>query len=233
MTKEIDFENFKNGDKVIITISGKNGEEIYPCKIIDISSTKKLIHFEDNESEYECKFSEVKSIVRTKKVIPYGILTFLYFLLFMVLAPFHIFSEYLSKTFFFLLIVIPILSFLDIWQYFRMQNDKLSVYEKQNNTPYVLSIFTCVAIYPTIFIFTLFILEDVMKIRVSWCLLGEVLVFLTWVPGLMFFIKDQIKLYQNKKKYCIKKNFWIRMVVFLVCYLFLASCGWQMIHMMV
>ena len=83
MISKINFLNFKKGDRVIIKVSSENGEEIFLCKIIDISLINKLIHFEDNESEYECKFSEVKSIVRQRKTFPYGMLIVLYFVLFL------------------------------------------------------------------------------------------------------------------------------------------------------
>jgi hypothetical protein len=217
MTSKIDFESFKNGDKVIITISGKNAEEVYPGKIIDISLTKKLIKFEDNESEYECKFSEVKSIVYTEKPFPYGVLIIL---LFVLTIPFAF-----RATSTILLILIS----LDIWQYFRIKNDKLHVYEKQNNTPYTLSIPTCICICPMIM--HLIILGFITKLFSGYNAFIFILLacFLSWLPGLIWFITDQIRLYQYNKNHQENASFVVRMVVFLVFYPFFTFFSYGML----
>lgn len=221
MTSKIDFESFKKGDKVIITISGKNAEEVYPCKIIDISLTKKLIKFEDNESEYECKFSEVKSIVRTKKTFPYGVLYgVLIILLFVSTIPFAFRA---TST------ILPILISLDIWQYFRIKNDKLHVYEKQNNTPYTLSIPTCISICPMIMLLIIFGLITKLFSGYNAVIFILLACFLAWIPGLIWFITDQIRLYQYNKNHQGNANFVVRMVVFLVCYPFFTFFSYGML----
>ncbi len=177
----------------------------------------------------------MKSIVRTRKVIPYGTLILLYLLLLIALIRFDSpISTYLAETPS-LLVVIPILISLDIWQYFRIKNNKLNVYEKQNNIPYVLSIFTCIAIYPTVFMLIVSALEKIKKIgSLSFLLyfyLCLCLPFLTWIPGFVFFNKDQTRLRQYKKNYLCKKYFMIRMIVFWVCCLFLALMEWAALTM--
>jgi hypothetical protein len=49
--------------------------------------------------------------------------------------------------------------------------------------------------------------------------------FLAWLPGLVWFIKDQMRLYQYNKNHQENANFMVRIVVFLVGYLFFAFCG--------
>ena len=62
MATKINFKNFHKGDDVVITVLDDGNEEILSGKITSISLSKKVIHLEDNDSEYECKFSEIKSV---------------------------------------------------------------------------------------------------------------------------------------------------------------------------
>ena len=121
-----------------------------------------------------------------------------------------------------------ILIFLDVWHYFKIKKDKLNTYEKQNNAPYMLSISTCVLIYPAL-----------MWLIISMSMITDFFVFLLlitclsgWIPGLVFFIKDQIRLYQFKKNYPYNKSFWIRIIGFLILYPFFTYTGYAMLGML-
>lgn len=64
MVNKINFESFKKGDDIVITVLDDGNEETFSGKITNISLSKKVIHLEDDESEYECQFSEIKKISR-------------------------------------------------------------------------------------------------------------------------------------------------------------------------
>ena len=227
MTSKINFENFKNGDKVIITISNKNGEEIYPCRITNIFPVKKLIHFEDNKSEYECKFSEVTSIVRTRTVYNYGrwILLCIIVLLILVIVLDNYFLKLNKYVYRILAYDIPsVLIFLDICYYLKIKKDKLNAYEKQNNAPYTLSVFTCALIYPALMWMSI-MLGPLAFLLLPTCLLG-------WLPGHLFFREDQIKLYQYRENHLCRKKIWIRMIEFLIFYPFFIYVGYAMLGML-
>lgn len=64
MTSKIDFKNFKNGDNVIITILDEGKEKTLFGKITNISLSKRFICFENDDSEYEFKFSEIRTMTQ-------------------------------------------------------------------------------------------------------------------------------------------------------------------------
>ena len=64
----IDFKNFKKGDKVVITFDEGGKEKNLFVKITSISLDKKVIHFETDDFEYECRFSEIKEITKPNKM---------------------------------------------------------------------------------------------------------------------------------------------------------------------
>ena len=72
MATKINFKNFQKDDDVVITVLDDGNEETLSGKIKNISLSKKVIHLEDSESEYECKFSEIKSIDYVRKGLVKG-----------------------------------------------------------------------------------------------------------------------------------------------------------------